>query len=200
MKPLYAAVLAALVAAPPVAQAQATQTSSQVSTSPGSAKAVQTMRTTATLVGIDPVTRTVSLKRADGRVVDIHAGDEVRNFDKLKVGDKVTAEYTQALSLDLKKGAVGAARRSESVEVNRAAPGAQPGATVGSKVTILADVIAVNKKDQSITLRGPQGHVVELKVQDPEQLKRVKAGDQVEAVYTEALAIAVQPASTAPGK
>jgi Cu/Ag efflux protein CusF len=192
MKPLYAAVLAALVLAAPRAPAQVTESSSV--SSPGSAKAVQTVRTTATLVGLDPATRTVSLKRADGKIVDIHVGDEVRNFDKLKVGDKVTAEYTQALSLDLKKGAVGAARRSESTEVKRAPAGAAPSATMGSKVTILADVIAVNPKDQVITLRGPQGHVVDLKVQDPAQLQRVKQGDQVEAVYTEALAIAVEPA------
>jgi Cu/Ag efflux protein CusF len=191
MKLPYAAILAALVAAAPPAPAQVTESSS---TAPGSAKAVQTVRTTATLVGLDAATRTVSLKRADGKIVDVHVGDEVKNFDKLKVGDKVTAEYTRALSLDLKKGAVGAARRSESTEVKRAPPGAAPSATVGSKVTILADVIAVNQKDKVVTLRGPQGHVVDLMVQDPDQLKRVKQGDQVEAVYTEALAIAVEPA------
>jgi Cu/Ag efflux protein CusF len=195
MKPLYAAILVALVAAAPLARAQVTESTTTVNPGPGSAKAVQTVRTTATLVGLDAATRTVSLKRADGKVVDIHVGDEVRNFDKLKVGDKVTAEYTRALSIDLKKGAVGAAKRSESVEVKRAPPGANPSATMGSQVTILADVIAVNQKDSVVTLRGPEGHVVELKVQDPEQLKRVKQGDQVEAVYTEALAIAVQPAA-----
>jgi Cu/Ag efflux protein CusF len=47
-------------------------------------------------------------------------------------------------------------------------------------------------------LRGPKGHLVDLQVKDPEQLKRIKQGDQVEAVYTEALAIKVEPAS--PGK
>jgi Cu/Ag efflux protein CusF len=42
--------------------------------------------------------------------------------------------------------------------------------------------------------------MVDLKVEDPAQLKNIKAGDQVEAVYTEALAIAVQPASGSTGK
>jgi Cu/Ag efflux protein CusF len=36
---------------------------------------------------------------------------------------------------------------------------------------------------------------VDLRVQDPERLKRVKKGDQVKAVYTEALAISVEPAT-----
>jgi hypothetical protein len=32
-------------------------------------------------------------------------------------------------------------------------------------------------------------------VEDPERLKRIHKGDQVEAVYTEALAISVEPAA-----
>jgi Cu/Ag efflux protein CusF len=42
-------------------------------------------------------------------------------------------------------------------------------------------------------LRGPQGNLVDLNVRDPEQLKHIKKGDQVRAVYTEALAVAVEP-------
>jgi Cu/Ag efflux protein CusF len=199
MKTLYLAILASLVAIAPPAPAQPTE-SSHVSKSPGAAKAVQTVKTSATVVDIIPATRTVTLKRPDGRVFDIHAGDEVKNFDKIKVGDTVTTEYTQALSLELKKGSIGAARHSESREVKRAPPGAQPSATVGSKVTVLADVIAVNQKEKVVTLRGPKGHMVDLTVEDPNQLKNIKLGDQVEAVYTEALAIALEPAPAGSGK
>jgi Cu/Ag efflux protein CusF len=51
----------------------------------------------------------------------------------------------------------------------------------------------VNPKRQTVTLRGPK-QTVTLKVRDPKQLKLVKAGDQVEATYTEAAAISVEPA------
>jgi hypothetical protein len=44
---------------------------------------------------------------------------------------------------------------------------------------------------QSITLRGPQ-RTVELKVGHPEQFKLIAKGDQVQATYTEALALAVR--------
>jgi hypothetical protein len=47
-----------------------------------------------------------------------------------------------------------------------------------------------------VTLKGPQ-RTVELKVRDPEQFKLVKKGDQVQATYTEAVAIAVMPAAPA---
>jgi len=61
-------------------------------------------------------------------------------------------------------------------------------------VTIVADVIAVDPAKQSVTLRGPQ-RTVSLAVSDPEQFKRIAVGDQVEATYTQALAIAVEPAA-----
>jgi Cu/Ag efflux protein CusF len=196
MKPVCVSVLAALAlaAAAPLALAQTTKSSS-VSTGPGTIRTVETTRATATVAAIDMATRTVSLKRADGSVIDVHAGEEVRNLDKVRVGDTVTAEYTQALSLSLKKGAVGAAKRVESVEVARTPAGGQPGASIGVKTTVLADVIAVDGKNKVVTLRGPDGHTVDLKVNDPEQIKNIKAGDQVEAVYTQANAVSVQPKS-----
>jgi ASC-1-like (ASCH) protein len=45
-----------------------------------------------------------------------------------------------------------------------------------------------------VTVKGPQ-RTVELKVRDPEQLKLVAVGDQIQATFTEALAVAVTPAS-----
>ena len=201
MRSLYLPVLAALLCSAPCAQAQTSGVSSSVTKAPGSVQAVQTTKTTATITGVDPASRSIRIRRPDGQIVDVHAGEEVQNFDKIKVGDKVTAEYTQALSLELKKGKVGAARRTESpTTVSRTPGAAQPGATVGAAVTVLADVVAVNPKDHSVTLRGPEGRLVDLKVPDPEQFKRIKRGDQVQAVYTEALAVKLEPAGALAGK
>ena len=61
-------------------------------------------------------------------------------------------------------------------------------------MTVVADVESVNTQDKVVTLRGPEGNVVDLKIEDPEQLKRIKKGDHIKAVYTEALAIKVEPA------
>ena len=68
------------------------------------------------------------------------------------------------------------------------------GGAVGRQVTIVADVVAVDPARQVITLKGPQ-RTVDLKVADPEQFKRIAKGDQVEATFTQALALAVEPAA-----
>jgi hypothetical protein len=195
MKLLHVSLFTALLAAAPCTFAQTSGTSSSVTTAPGSARTEQTTRITATVTAINPASRMIGIRRPDGRIVDVKAGPEVKNFDKIKVGDKVVTEYTQALSLALKKGTVGAAKRVESpVAVSSAPRGAQPAGSVAATLTVLADVVAVNPTEQTVTLRGPEGHLVDLRVRDPEQLGRIKQGDQVEAVYTEALAVKVEPA------
>jgi len=57
---------------------------------------------------------------------------------------------------------------------------------------VVADVVAVDPAMQSVTLRGPE-RTVDVKVADPEQFKLIAKGDQVQATYTQAVAIAVSP-------
>ena len=159
---------------------------------PGVAGAAQTARISATITAIDPATRNVTLKGPQGREVVVTAGPEVKNFAQMKVGDKVDVEYIEALTLELKKGGGQTVAKTESAGAARAAPGQAPGGIVGRQVKVVADVVAVDKDKSMVTLKGPQ-RTVELKVQDPKQLALIAKGDQVEATYTEAVAIGVTP-------
>ncbi len=191
-------ITAGLVGALPLAAQgqQAPTTSTAVAVKPGAALAIETTKATAVVVGIDAATRVVTLKRQDGRVFNVTCGDDVRNFAQIKVGDRVTAEYTRALSLELKKSGSSIREKTDKEAALRAPAGAKPAGAIGRAVTVLANVVAVDTKKQIVTLRGPQGNVVDLSVQDPAQLKNIKVGDQVEAVYAEALAVAVEAAPT----
>jgi hypothetical protein len=171
-----------------------------VASEPGKATAVSTVEVSAKVVGIDKATRTVTLKGPKGKVVDIVAGDEVKNFDQIKVGDLVVARYLEALTLELKKTKVAAGDVKVREEAARAKPGEKPAAAGARQVTVIADVIAVDPAKSTITLKGPKGKVVTLNVSNPDQFKVVKKGDQVEATYTEALALSVEAAPKAPAK
>jgi len=191
--PITVAMLAASVVFAASAQ-QAPTTSSSVAVAPGKAVATSTTTASAVIVSIDATYRIVTLKTASGKVVEVVAGPEVKNFDQLKVGQKVKAAYSEALSLELKKGGGKPLTVTEKGGAASAAPGAKPGAAGARQVTVLADVVKVDTKAHLVTLRGPAGNQVDLKVEDPEQLKNIKKGDQVEAVYTEAVAVTVEPA------
>ena len=191
--PTTIAALAAGVVLAASAQ-QAPTTSSSVTVTPGKAVATSTTKASAVIVSIDTTYRIVTLKTANGKVVEVVAGPEVKRFDELRVGQKVMAEYTEALSLELKKGGGGVRGVTEKGGGVQPASGPKPGAAGARQVTVLADVVKVDHKTHLVTLKGPAGNFVDLHVEDPEQLKNIKKGDQVEAVYTEAVAVSVEPA------
>lgn len=164
-----------------------------VASEPGKGVIAQAIEITASVEAIDKATRTVTLKTPENKLVDVACGEEVRNFDQIKVGDMVVVKYMRALSLELKKGGKVRERTDKEAAV-RAAPGEKPAGAVGRQVTVMTDVVGVDPKNMIISLKGPKGRVVDLHVKNPDHFKVVKVGDQVEATYTEALAIAVEPA------
>jgi hypothetical protein len=164
-----------------------------VKTEPGRVTVAEAVQVTASVEAIDKAKRLITLKGPEGDVFVVQAGPEVKNFDQIKVGDVVAARYVEALTLQLKKGGGQMRQRVEREDAVAAKPGERPGAAAGRQVTVIADVIAVDAKKQSVRLRGPQ-RIVDLKVKDPEQFKLIKVGDQVEATFTEAVALAVEPA------
>ncbi|HVE07035.1 MAG TPA: hypothetical protein VNE00_07270 [Paraburkholderia sp.] len=184
--------LATLIACAAFAQPQ---TSVDVQKAPGSATVTGTSTVTAAVVAIDAATRTVTLKEKSGRLFEVQVGEEARNFDQLKLGDVVTIQYREAISLSLMK-TTGPRSASQRTIEERSAPGAKPGGTVGREVTVIADVIAVDAKAKTVTVKGPHGNTVKVIVEDPEQMKNIHKGDQVQVVYTEAVAISVTPGAS----
>ena len=183
----------AISAALALAPSAGAQTSTMVGTAPGAAVAAQTLKVTATITAIDKSTRDITLKGPEGNLVTVTAGPEVKNFDQLKVGDKVNLQYLEALTLELKKGGGMIVSRSEKAGAASAKPGENPAAGAGRQVTIVADVVAVDPAKQIVTLKGPQ-RTIDLRIADAEQFKRIAKGDQVEAQFTQAVAVAVEPA------
>ena len=168
------------------------QTAVLKSTEPGKASVENTIDVTATIIAIDRTTRDITLRGPKGNWVVVTAGPEVKNFDQMNVGDTVHARYIEALVLELKRGSDLAVTRTEEVSASGAMPGAQPHGVAGRRITVVADVVALNRTTQTVTLKGPQ-LTVEMKVTNPDQFKRIRKGDQVYATYTQALAMVVEP-------
>ena len=170
------------------ATAQTAQT--KVAAEPGKAEVASLVEATATITAIDAATRTITLKGEKGEVRDVVAGDEVKNFASLKVGDTVHFQYYESLSLQLDKVTGGEATATESTSEMRAEPGEIPGGIKTRTVTLTAKVTAIDAAASTVTLVGPKGRSETIEV-DAEDLAKVKVGDLVKAVYTEALAISV---------
>lgn len=165
-----------------------------VTSEPGRAQAVAAAEMSAQVVAIDKKTRTVTLKGPKGKVVDIVAPEEVKNFSQIKVGDFLMVRYVQSLALELQKAKSGATGISVSDAAVKAEPGQRPAVAAAREVSAIAKVTAVDPKAKTISLQGPRGNVVSLDVQNPEQFKVVKVGDEVLVTYTEAVAVSIEPA------
>jgi hypothetical protein len=187
-------IAALILAATASFAASAQSTGAVIDKQPGKVGIAQAVDVTATISAIDAAKREITLKGPEGKEVTMAAGAEVKNFNQLKVGDKVDIQYVEALVLELKKGGGQPVARTQKEDMVTAKPGAKPGATGARQVTVVGAVINLDPATQTVTLKGPQ-RTAELKVRDPEQFKLISKGDQIEATYTEALAVAVKPSA-----
>jgi DNA-binding beta-propeller fold protein YncE len=190
--PLAVAVLSAVL--PAAAQKPDMKGGAVVTSEPGRAQAVAAAEMSAQVVAIDKKTRTVTLKGPKGKVVDIVAPEEVKNFGQIKVGDFLMVRYVQSLALELQKAKSGTSGISVSDAAVKAEPGQRPAVAAAREISAIAKVTAVDPKAKTISLQGPRGNVVALDVQNPEQFKVVKVGDEVLVTYTEAVAVSIEPA------
>jgi len=145
---------------------------------------------------IDPATRTVTLKNKDGET-SIVAGPEVKNFAEIKVGDHFDVVYELAVAMELVKVKnPGTTSEQVSTSTTTAPQGDKPGMITTNTVTATASVEAIDTAKNIVSLKGPQGNIFKVKVQNPDLMKDIAVNDQVKVVYTEAIAAVV----TAPAK
>jgi Cu/Ag efflux protein CusF len=149
------------------------------------------MRTeTGVIEAIEAASRTITLKKADGTYVTTVAGPEIQRFGEVKVGDKVTAKYYENLIVRLKHPG-----ESDVASMASATTGSQqvlPGGTKAKQVTITATITAIDPNLPSITFTGPHNWKYTSKVQDKEALAKVKVGDKVDIVWTEATLVSLE--------
>jgi len=198
MKILAVALAAAFPLAIPAQQkAEAAKVTGAVATAPGAAGAMSVVTASAIVEKVDKATRTVTLKLANGETREVVASDEVKNFDRIQKGDKLEIKYAEALTLELKKDGKAVVARQDSETIKRAAPGQMPGGVAKRETKITAEVTGIDAAKKVVFLKGPKGNVVALDIHDPEQMKLIKMGDKVEAVYTQALAVSMTPEAPA---
>jgi Cu/Ag efflux protein CusF len=148
-----------------------------------------------TIEKIDAKTREVTLKREDGSLVTIVAGEEVRNFAQMKVGDIVEVEIIDALALALEPAHTQVRERVDSYGEQRAKPGEKPGMKTTHTVEAIGTVQEIDTKTRQVTVKGAVQTVV-LQAGENVDLSKIKKGDNVRAVYIESISIPVK----APGK
>jgi Cu/Ag efflux protein CusF len=116
---------------------------------------------------------------------------DVKRFDTLKIGDKITARYYENMVLQLK------APGQKSVDTENAAvtkADSKNAGTVAHQRTITATITEIDQKVPSITFTGPNNWTYSSRVQDKDALAKVKVGDKVDITWTTAMIVSIEEA------
>jgi len=160
-----------------------------------SVKKEKTTHVTATVEAVDLDKRIVTVKGPEGNIVDIKAGEQVKNLKQVKVGDTVEITYYESIAVKVFKPGEMPQGAAAAVAAERTAkPGEKPAGAVGAQVTITAVVDSISPDKTSVTLKMTDGKLKVVKIKDKKNLENVKVGDEVAITATETLAIAVKPA------
>ena len=145
-----------------------------------------------TVESVNAVDRTVKLRRSDGKLTTIECGPEVRNFDQIEVGDRVTATVAASLALSLMKGDDVPTGAATTTAVVRSEAGAKPGGKIVDTVGFTAKVLSVDVPSRQVTLQTTDGENETVKVGPEIDLTNINAGDHVGVRATRAFAITVK--------
>ncbi len=154
--------------------------------------AVAREATNARVEAIDHATRAVTLLPEGGEPFTLTAPEEAHNLDQIQVGDTITLEYTQSLTIEIVEAEAGTEPSAAAVVAgNRAEKGATPaGGVMGSEVTV-SIVEDINLENNTFKLKMPDGEVREFTARNPANLKLAKVGDAVVVTNTETLTMAL---------
>ena len=162
-----------------------------VEAAPGVLKVAEGVQVQGKFKSVDQKTRQVVIVGPNGNEFKTTLGNEVKNFNQIKVGDIVTLTHVEIFVADIKKPSkVEIRERVETEKAVTAKLGDKPAAAIERQVAIVADVTAVDEKKGTLTVRGAT-RTLDIKVKDPKVLKGIKVGTQIETVVTEIIAIEV---------
>ena len=151
----------------------------------------------ATVTAVNPKTREITLRDNTGEVTTIVAGEEVRNFPQIKVGDILRVRMLQSLLMEVRPHNALVTRTEVEEGVALAPKGGQPGMATGRRITTVVTIQALDMKKDFVKFTLPNGEVRTTTAKTSagkELLHTLKVGDQVDVVFTDAVGISLEPA------
>lgn len=155
---------------------------------------VESMTDAVTIKSIDPATRHLQVLNKAGEVISITAPEEIRNFDQLQVGDKITATYTLKREFVLSASDTPLPPDQQTLVAARAPKGDSPSGVVSNYIVVTGAVLGIDPAKHRLRIVSPQGgEVHEVQVTSAGGLKifdKIKVGDKITAYVSESMLLA----------
>ncbi len=148
----------------------------------------------AVIEAVDPEKREVLLRGPEGNLMTVTAGENVKRFNEIEVGDMVTAQFWTYLKAEFREPTE--AEKAEPLVVlaewGKAPKGKPPGAVVGETIQAVVSIEIINRPDMFVTVRGPRGNYVSIPVEDKDLITQLNVGEVGVLTYSEAVALTLK--------
>ena len=160
---------------------------------------INEIKTQAKVVELDTANRLATIRTPKRQYITVRVPAEVRNFDQVKVGDDILISYTIAMAVQIEPAAKSSGIR-ETIESNsnaRAKTGDKPGMNSERTVEVIALIQSIDRKAGTATLQGAT-RTLTISVPNTIDITKLKVGDEVHAVFHDAIVVAVEAAPAKP--
>lgn len=149
---------------------------------------------TASVEAINQTNREVTLKGPLGNSVTFTVDQRVKRLNEVHVGDLVRADYFVSVAAEVRKPTP-EEEKNPLVELGvteKAPPGTSPAAGGLRQFRVVTTIEGLDRPTETVTVKGPRGNYVTVRVMDPSRLTQVRIGETIVVTYTEALAISLE--------
>jgi hypothetical protein len=154
----------------------------------------------ATIEAINFETREVTLKGRLGNVFTVTAEPQIVRLNEFKVGDEIVLDYSVSMAAEIRPPTK--EELAKPLVVTEDATKHQATQTPGVEgykiVEAVVTVEGLDRQTQTVTVKGPKGNYVTVKVKDPATIEKLKLGDTAFVVYSESFALRLEKASATP--
>lgn len=154
----------------------------------------QVVSVTAEVQKVDLEKRDLTIKDQQGNVSSFTVDKRVERLNEIKAGDKVNVDYYVSLASEIREPT--AEEKENPITVlevaAKAPPDTAPSAGGLRQIKAVVTVEGIDRPAEKVTLKGPLGDTITIKVLDPSRLDKVSLGDTVIIIYTESLAVSVE--------
>jgi hypothetical protein len=161
---------------------------------------INEIKTQAKVVELDVANRIAVIRTPKRQYITVRIPAELHNFDQVKVGDDIVISFTIAVAAQIEPAAKsdGIRETIESSSNTNAKPGDKPGMSSERTVEVIALIQSIDRNAGTATLQGAT-RTVTIAVPKTIDIAQLKVGDEVHAVFHDAVVVAVEaaPASAA---
>ncbi len=188
---LISAVMALGIAFAPASAQEASPAQSPAPTKPEGITSATVITVHGKIAKVDKAKKQVTLQLPEGNEVTVDVRNPY-NLKAAKAGEPFVARYYELVTVRKKKPGESVPAASLKGGIATAQPGGRPGAVGQMHVTLLVTVDAIDEANGTVTVKAPDGTVETVKARNPQNLRRIKVGDELVVGISRAIGITLE--------